>query len=73
MCVIWVFIHVLELRNVGIIWLLLLIGHLYSIGVRFGEDNEQTPYKLMFKEDWTTCWVFINYFTLNNEYNWAAH
>ena len=36
----------------------------------FWAHKEQTPYKLIFKRDWTTSSNFINYFTLNSEHNW---
>ena len=34
---------------VGVIWMFLLIRHLYLIGVWSSKDQEQTPYRYMFR------------------------
>ena len=41
-------------KNAGVIWLLLLIGHLRVIGLWVGEDQRHTPEKTHVRRDWTT-------------------
>lgn len=51
----------------GVIWLIFLIGHLYLMVVRLGEDQRTNT---MFKRDLTTLSNFSNYSTFDREHNW---
>ena len=53
----------------GVIWLLLLIGHMYLIGMWYGYDQRTNGIKekCVFKEIGLFLGNFINHYTSNNE------
>lgn len=58
-----------QLRYMGVIWLLLLIGHMYLIGMWYGYDQRTNGIKekCVFKEIGLFLGNFINHYTSNNE------
>ena len=59
------------LRRAGLIWLLIIIQHLYLSGVWFHVDLKGTPKVHVFKGNWTMSSKCVNHLRCNCQLNWG--